>query len=89
MVYVDKAIWHWKETTWCHLLADSLEELHLFALELGVKKESFQSPPKVKYPHYDLPYFRRVLAIEKGALEISRREVIEKARNLKIEYERI
>jgi hypothetical protein len=30
-VYVDDAIWDWQGLKWCHLLADTEEELHRFA----------------------------------------------------------
>lgn len=85
-VYVDKALTKWKGMLWCHLVADSLDELHEFAIVIGMKQQWFQEPPKVKYPHYDIPEFRRVLAIKNGAVEIGRRELIEKVRKLKLEY---
>ncbi|TIO37548.1 MAG: DUF4031 domain-containing protein, partial [Mesorhizobium sp.] len=53
-VYVDAAIWKWAGHRWCHLLADDTDELHRFAAELGLKRSSYQGPPKTSAPHYDI-----------------------------------
>jgi len=71
-VYVDPLMDHgWvlrgRSTKNCHLLADSLEELHEMAQAIGMKKEWFQ--PK-SLPHYDLTESRRDKAIELGAVEM-------------------
>lgn len=57
-VYVDELIGHggsatfkWKES--CHMFADTLEELHLMATKIGLKREWFQIS-KAGFPHYDL-----------------------------------
>lgn len=86
-VYVDEAIWHWRGKVWCHLLADSLEELHTFGRSIGLQRAWFQEPPKSKYPHYDIPETRRMIAVKKGAIEIDRRQTITIAKLLKVEYE--
>lgn len=88
-VYVDEAVWEWKGKKWCHLLADSLEELHEFAQKIGLQKSWFQQPPKVRYPHYDITESRRMVAIKKGAIEVNRRDTIVKAKLLKDDYDRI
>ncbi len=84
-VYVDDAVWHWKGQLWCHLLADSLDELHSFAQSIGLKREWFQG--HTKYPHYDMNENRRKIAVKKGAIEIDKRTTIEKAKKLKAEFE--
>jgi hypothetical protein len=49
---------------WCHLIADTLEELHFFAVcELGLRQDWFQDK---RIPHYDLTKGKRALAIRKG-----------------------
>ena len=84
-VYVDDAVWPWKGQLWCHLLADSLDELHSFAQSIGLKREWFQG--HTKYPHYDMNENRRKIAVKKGAIEIDKRTTIEKAKKLKAEFE--
>jgi hypothetical protein len=74
-VYVDDPIWQWRGLRWCHLLADSLDELHRFAAELGIKPTSFQCPPKASIPHYDLTGHERARAIALGAVVCTRVEV--------------
>ncbi len=86
-VYVDDAVWPWRGQLWCHLLADSLEELHSFAKSIGLKKEWFQGD--TKYPHYDMNENRRKIAVKKGAIEIDKRTTIEKAKKLKAEFDLI
>lgn len=55
-----------------HLIADSLEELHAFALSIGLKRCWFQNH---RHKHYDLTTRRKVLAaIEAGAWSVSTRD---------------
>jgi Protein of unknown function (DUF4031) len=75
-VYVDDAIWVWQRLNWCHLLADETDELHRFAAELGVKRSSYQGPPKTTTPHYDITAFERRLALRIGAVACSREEIV-------------
>lgn len=59
----------------CHLVTDGpLEELHAFAVRIGLKREWFQDHPKL--PHYDLTPGRRALALANGAQEIARPELV-------------
>lgn len=73
-VYVDRlrpciksGAWKWDKS--CHLLADSLEELHAFARKIGMKRAWFQNDGG--HPHYDLNQSRRAVAVNKGAIEIT------------------
>jgi Protein of unknown function (DUF4031) len=75
-VYVDQAIWRWQGVAWCHLLADDPDELHRFAASLGIKRTSFQAPPKSSAPHYDLTAYERRQAIARGAVSCSRHEIV-------------
>ena len=75
-VYVDAAIWSWQGLKWCHLLADDLDELHRFAALLGIKRASFQGPPKAATPHYDLTGFERSRAIALGAVVCDREQIV-------------
>ncbi len=75
-VYVDDAIWDWQGLKWCHLLADDLDELHRFAASLGIKRTSYQGPPRTSTPHYDLTGYERSLAISRGAVACDRRMIV-------------
>ena len=74
-VYVDSLMdWGWKYGKSCHLIADTLEELHEFALSIGLKREWFQEHNN--FPHYDLTAKRRANAISKGAIEIDKKRIV-------------
>jgi len=60
---------NWKYAKGCHLLADTLDELHAFAKRLGLKREWFQEG-NARYPHYDLTLGKRKLAVRLGATEV-------------------
>ncbi|HEY1360935.1 MAG TPA: DUF4031 domain-containing protein [Xanthobacteraceae bacterium] len=83
-VYVDEAIWHWRGIKWCHLLADDEDELHRFAILLGIKRASFQCPPKVTAPHYDLTGYERLRAIAMGAAPCNRAEIVAVLRRIRV-----
>ena len=53
---------------YCHLTADSVEELHAFAREAGIKRFWFHRSRK-GVPHYDLNPENRKRALEAGAKE--------------------
>lgn len=72
-VYVDDVRIAWRQNLWCHLVADSLDELHSFARELGLKRTWFQA--SASYPHYDVTLKVRDRALELGA-ELGTRAVI-------------
>ncbi len=60
-----------------HMVSDtSLEELHLFAEGLGLRREWFQMK---SVPHYDLTGEVYELALERGAILVSSREIVLRA----------
>lgn len=67
---------------WAHLFADSKEELHLAAHNLGLKVEWFQDHPT--FPHYDISPRTRALAVEMGARELPTKTIL-----LQMELKRI
>jgi hypothetical protein len=75
-VYVDGERNGFGRMVMCHMVADTPEELHAMAASIGMKREWYQSPEKVSFPHYDLSLSRRALAIKNGAKEISRQELV-------------
>jgi hypothetical protein len=60
-------------TRFCHLLADTPEELHAMADELGIPRRFYQDHPWRW--HHDLPEHLRARAVELGAQELTLREV--------------
>jgi hypothetical protein len=82
-VYVDAAIWRFSGLRWCHLLADDLDELHRFAALLGIKRTSFQGPPRSATPHYDLTGYERAKAIGLGAVVCDREQIVIVRRRLR------
>lgn len=83
-VYVDAAIWKWVGHRWCHLLADDTDQLHRFAAELGLKRSSYQGPPKTSAAHYDITGFERDRAVRLGAIECSRDEIVAVFRRVRV-----
>lgn len=56
---------------WSHLVSDSsLDELHAFAVELGVPRRAFDRD------HYDVPETVHARAVELGAHPVSSRELL-------------
>ena len=53
----------------CHMVADTEEELHDMADEIGVARKWYQGD------HYDICLSKRKLAVEAGAVEVTRREL--------------
>lgn len=82
-VYVDNERIPWRGKLWCHLVADSLAELHQFASRLGLKHDWFQD--KASYPHYDVTMSVRERALTLGALPARKRQMIASAKLLRDE----
>lgn len=69
-VYVDDAVHPWRGQRWAHLMADTLDELHAMAQQLGIPRRAFQN--KTSGAHYDVTAELREHAIRLGAVPISR-----------------
>ena len=82
-VYVDDERIPWRGKLWCHLVADTLPELHAFARRLGLREVWFQS--KSAYPHYDVTVSVRDRALSMGASMGDRQIIISCAKLLKHE----
>jgi hypothetical protein len=59
----------------CHMLADSLDELHAMADKIGIKRKWFQGDAST--PHYDICQAKRDMAISLGAIVADRKKVVE------------
>jgi len=69
---------NWPYNKACHLVADTVRELHAFARRLSLKRGWFQSKTM---PHYDLTENKRASALRLGALEISDRRLVKMVRS--------
>ncbi|WP_127807055.1 DUF4031 domain-containing protein [Hydrogenophaga sp. NH-16] len=72
-VYVDNMRAPFGRMVMCHLVADSLDELHAMADKIGVARRWYQGPPKTRWPHYDIALTKRAAAVAAGAIEIEMR----------------
>ncbi|QDG87132.1 DUF4031 domain-containing protein [Pseudarthrobacter sp. NIBRBAC000502770] len=61
------------DTCWCHLTADSTEELVAFATSIGLQAKYIQYPGTWK-EHFDVTEPKRRQAVAKGAVEVSARD---------------
>lgn len=69
-----------RPAVWCHMTADTKEELHEFAARLGLRRSWFQDPveqgsarpgsPGAGHWHYDVTKTVRARAVRLGAVEI-------------------
>jgi hypothetical protein len=75
----------WPYTKACHLFADTLNELHQIALEIGLKKAWFQDH---NIPHYDLTPNKRKLAIAYGVIEVDLQQSIKIWKKLRKEMKK-
>ena len=74
-VLIDDPLWWWRGRRWCHMVSDtSLDELHRFAVALGVPRRSFQGD------HYDIPEEYRQDMVDAGAEEVGSRELLQRLR---------
>jgi hypothetical protein len=65
MVYVDE-LRSYPNGQWCHMWAESLEELHSMADRIGLQRSWFQN--RERFPHYDLRPNVREAALRHGAV---------------------
>lgn len=73
-VYVDDMRAPFRGMVMCHLVADTLPELHAMADRIGVERRWYQGPPVTRWPHYDIALSKRTLAVAAGAAEIRWRD---------------
>lgn len=72
-VYVDDMNAPFGRMKMCHMLADSVDELHAMADTIGVARKWYQAPPKHS-SHYDIALTKKGLALAAGAIPITWRQ---------------
>lgn len=82
-VYVDYSRLSWRGRSWCHLVADSVAELHAFAAQLGLRQEWFQY--RTMYPHYDVTVSVQRRALALGAQVGDKKTIVACAKRLRVE----
>ncbi|KVP56193.1 hypothetical protein WJ91_17825 [Burkholderia ubonensis] len=81
-VYVDDEQLAWRGRVWCHMVADTPDELHAFAARLGLKRSWFQIASV--YPHYDVTISVRTRALQMGAVLADRPTLMACAKRMKL-----
>lgn len=79
-VYVDQARNPFRGMLMCHMVADTMDELHAMAAAIGMPRRAYQ--PR-SFPHYDVPLDRRAYAVALGAVEVDRRGIVAVMRRLR------
>ena len=83
-IYVDRSSVSFKGRKWCHLMADTLEELHAFAQQMGIDARLFHRD--ASYPHYDITLEMRSMVIAHGAVDADRKMIIAVGKRLKAQF---
>jgi hypothetical protein len=68
-VYVDDMRASFRRMIMCHMIADTEVELHAMADKIGVARRWYQGD------HYDIALAKRKLALQRGAVEITWRQL--------------
>ena len=83
MIYVDPAVFKKPSgrKLYAHLVGSTVAELHAFAASIGVKPHFFHK--SASYLHYDITEEQRAKAIEAGAIEVSSKQLLGYAKEMK------
>ncbi len=73
-IYVDEAIFPYRNQMWCHMYSLNVWALHDFAKSIGLKRSWFRA--REEFPHYDLSPSKRAKAVKAGAIEVTCREMV-------------
>lgn len=71
-VYVGPAEWPFGRMVMCHMLADTHEELVAMATKIDVQQKWIQRLRR-GVEHFDICKAKRALAVQNGAIEVTRR----------------
>lgn len=75
-VYVDDFFVPYRNMMMCHMIADTHQELINMVDKIGVKRKWIQNAGTVK-EHFDICQTKRKLAIKKGVIPVTARELLE------------
>lgn len=87
-VYLDPMVNHRRRIgragpRWCHMIADSLDELHAMADRIGMRRFWFQGT-RASLPHYDIGTdAKRAAAIAAGAIDCDRAVFVQHLRRIR------
>ena len=73
-MYMPAKIPGMRPAIWCHMMADTPEELHAFAASIGLARRWAQHEDEPWKLHYDVTKSVRAKAVKAGAKEITWRE---------------
>lgn len=76
-VYVDDMRAPFRGMLMCHMIADTSEELLQMVDRISVKRKWIQYAGTPK-EHFDICWTKRKLAVSAGALEVTRRELVQR-----------
>lgn len=76
-VYVDDMEAPFGNMIMCHMAADSTDELLAMADKIGVQRRWLQHAGTYK-EHFDIAKSKRALAVQQGAVEVDRYELVER-----------
>ena len=62
-----------------HMAADTLDELHQMAGNIGVNRKHFQD--KIGKPHYDICQSKKEIALKFGAIEVDDKYIVKHLKN--------
>jgi hypothetical protein len=80
VVYVDDSEVLKHGYGWFHLMADSIQELHEFAVTIRLPARAFHRG--ARHPHYDVTAGQRQRAFQHGAVAISARDAVQIGRRV-------
>ena len=75
-VYVDDMKAPYGRMIMCHMIADSKEELLAMADTIGVQRKWIQKEGSI-YEHFDVSLSMKQKAIRAGAVQVSRKKLVE------------
>jgi len=77
VIFVDQLRSYKTKVRWCHMMTNGdIDELHKFAVKIGLKRHWFQNHPL--HPHYDVTEAMRVMAVKAGAFPVPSRYMVKK-----------